>query len=225
LCAVSLLVFAAQPAGAQTTPVWPEVDVYVRLNSTARLLLIATTVQENSRSTEGEFGVNLDLHLKPIARAPALMFRLDESKNRALLIRGGYRYLPSYTGGSDENRGVLEATARFPLAGPLGHALLSNRNRIDFRVMDGMFSWRYRNRLSVERELSVGPARVNPYLRFEVYYDSRYAAWSRTELMLGASFHATRYLELEAYFDDQFDTGSGPNRKTRAVGVVATFYF
>lgn len=225
LCAAWLVVSAALPAGAQTVGVWPEVDVFVRLNSTARLLLVATTVHEDGDTTSAEIGADLDLRLKPIRRAPKLLYRLDESKNSVLAIRSGYRYLPSYTGGAAENRALLEATVRYPMKGYVGHVLLSNRNRMDFRVIDGTFSWRYRNRLSLERELSAGPIRVNPYVRFEASYDSRYHAFSRTETMAGASFPITRYWELEGYFDHQLDTGNSPNRKTRAVGAVATFYF
>jgi len=225
LYAAWLLVFVALPAGAQTVQLWPEVDVLVRLNSKTRLLLIATTVKEDDQVTDGEFGVSFDVHLKPIRRAPALLFQLDESKNQVLTIRTGYRYLPSYSGGSTENRGLLEATARYPLTRHFGHVLLSNRNRIDFRVIDGEYSWRYRNRLSTERELSVGPVRVNPYSRFEVFYDSRFGEFSKTELMVGASFPITTYCELEGYFDHQLDTGHSPNRTTEAVGAVATFYF
>ena len=55
-------------------------------------------------------------------------------------------------------------------------------DRVDLRFIDGEFSWRYRNRLSAEREFSIGRVRLNPYARFEVYYDSRYSKWSRTEL-------------------------------------------
>ena len=225
LCAAWLLVLAALPAGAQTVAVWPEVDVFLRLNSTARIALVATTVQENGKTTDGEFGGNLDLFHKPIRRSPKLMFHLDESKNRVLLIRSGYRYLPSYTGGSAENRVLIEVTVRHPLTSHFGDVLLSNRNRMDFRVIDGTYSWRFRSRLSVERELSLGLVRVNPYSRFEIFYDSRFAAVSRTELMMGAAFPVTRYLELEGYFDYQLDTGSSPNKKTHAVGAVATFYF
>ena len=225
VCVAWLLVSAALPAGAQTVAVWPEVDFFGRLNSAVRVGLGATTVRANGETTDGEFGGYLDLFLKPIRRSPQLMFRLDESKNRLLLIRSGYRYLSSYTGGPVENRVVLEATIRHPMKSHFGDVLVSNRNRMDFRVIDGTYSWRYRNRLSIERELSLGLVRVNPYSRFEIYYDSRFAAVSRTELMMGASFPIATFWELEGYFDYQLDTGSGPNKKIRAVGAVATFYF
>jgi len=226
LWAALLIVSSGIRAGAQTTPVWPEVDSYFKLTDTVRFFLLATTVQENRQSTEAEFGVNIDLHLKPIRRStPALLFRLDESKNRRLLMRVGYRYLPSYTGGPNENRGVLEVTPRYPLLGLLGNVLLSDRNRVDFRFIEGEYSWRYRNRLSAEREFSIGRVRVNPYTRFELYYDSRYDKWSRTEWMLGSSFPVSRHWELEAYYDYQNDTSGSPSRQTRAAGAVTTFYF
>ena len=216
---------SALPVRAQTVQVWPEVDAFVRLSAKTRLLLVATTVREDDQVTDGEFGVSFDVFLKPIRRTPKLLFQLDKSKNQVLTIRTGYRYLPSYSGSSTENRGLLEATARYPLTRHFGHVLLSNRNRVDFRVIDGEYSWRYRNRLSTERELSVGSVRVNPYARFEVFYDSRFAAFSKTELMVGATFPIRKYCELEGYFDHQLDTGRAPNRTTNAFGIVATFYF
>lgn len=224
--AAVLILSSGIPARAQTTPVWPEVDAYVTLNDKVRVFFLATTVQENRVSTEAEFGVNVDLQLKPIRRQiHTLVFRLDESKNRLLLVRAGYRYLPSYTGGPNEHRGVLEATPRYPLIGLLGHVLVSDRNRVDFRLIEGEYSWRYRNRLSVERELSIGRVRVGPYARFELYYDSRFDKWSRSEWMLGSSFPVTRHWEVEAYYDYQNDTSESPSRQTRALGAVTTFYF
>jgi len=211
---------------AQTTPVWPEIDAYVTLNKTVRLFLLATTVQENRESTEGEFGANVDVRLKPFRRrTPLLMFRLDESKNSVLTLRGGYRYLPSYTGGSNENRGVFEATPRYPLMAVFGDVLVSDRNRVDFRVIAGEYSWRYRNRLSVEKEFSIGRVRMNPYTRFELYLDSRHDKWSRTEWTAGSSFPVTAHSELEGYFDYQNDTSSGDTRHTKAVGAVVSLYF
>ena len=224
--AVVLIVSSGIPVRAQTTAVWPEVDTYVKLDDKIRLYFLATTVQENRESTEGEFGVNVDLQLKPLRRrVPLLEFRLDESKNRLLLARIGYRYLPSYTGGSAEQRGVLEGTARFPLIGFFGDILLSDRNRVDLRFIDGEFSWRYRNRLSAEREFSIGRVRLNPYARFEVYYDSRHSTWSRTELQAGSAFPVTRRWELESYFDVINDSSESPTSQTKAVGVVTTLYF
>ena len=64
--AAVLIVSSGLPALAQTTPVWPEIDTYIKLDDKIRLYFLATTVQENRESTEGEFGVNVDVQLKPM---------------------------------------------------------------------------------------------------------------------------------------------------------------
>ena len=222
----SLLVFALLmalrgTARAQTVQLWPEVSAFIKMTDSTRLYLLATTVKEDSETTSGEFGPNLDIYVRPIGtRKYWAGFRLDESKNRKLLVRIGYRYLHNAGDDPEENRGVLEVTPRFPL---VRGVLVSNRNRIDFRFIEGEYSWRYRNRLSLEREVSIGRLRVNPYARAEAFYDSRVHAWSRTEFVAGASFPGN-WWELEGYYDYQHDTGSGFSRNVHAIGAVLNIY-
>jgi Protein of unknown function (DUF2490) len=208
---------------AQTTQVWPEISAFTQLNDRMRFYFLATTVKESKESTEGEFGPNFDFYLRPFRERKRLAgFRLDESKNRYLLLRVGYRYLNSFSGDPDEHRGVLEATARYPFTGGV---LVSSRGRVDARLIDGEYSWRFRSRLSIEREFSIGPIRMNPYVRGEVFYDSRFDEWSRTEWIGGAAFPLNQRVELEGYFDYQHDTGGDANRKVHAIGTVLNLYF
>jgi hypothetical protein len=221
--AALMVVSSGISAHAQTTQVWPEVSLFTRLNDRMRFYFLATTVKESQESTAAEFGPNVDFYLRPFRERKRLAgFRLDESKNRFLLLRAGYRYLNSFSGDPDEHRIVLEATARYPLKGGV---LVSNRGRVDARLIDGEYSWRFRSRLSVERDFSIGPVRVNPYVRGEVFYDSRLDAWSRTEWVGGAAFPLNRRVELEGYFDYQHDTGGDPNRQVHALGMVLNLYF
>ena len=106
------------PAHAQSNQVWPEVSTFVKLTDTMRFYLLATTVKEDRESIEGEFGPNFDFYLKPLRKRSRWgVFSLDESKNRLLMVRIGYRYIFPYSGdASPEHRGVLEATGRYPLA-------------------------------------------------------------------------------------------------------------
>jgi hypothetical protein len=220
--AALLMMSHSLDARAQSSQLWPEISTFVKVNDRTRFYFLATTVKEGRDSTSGEIGPNVDFYLHPIRnRKHFAGFRLDESKNRLLLLRIGYRYIPTFGGDDpDENRGVVEATARYPL---LGGLLISNRNRLDFRFIGGDQSWRYRNRLSLERELSLGALRVNPYVRFEGFYDNRVSKWSRTESVAGASFPAGRW-ELEGYFDYQHDTAGSSNRTVHAVGAVVNIY-
>ncbi len=218
-----ILVSCGISAHAQTNQIWPELSVFTRVNERMRLYFVATTVKESHESTEGEFGPNIDFYVRPFRERKRLAgFRLDESKNQFLLLRVGYRYLNSFSGDPDEHRLVLEATPRYPLKGGV---LVSNRARVDARFIDGEYSWRFRSRLSVEKELTIGSVKLSPYARGEVFYDSRYESWSRTEWIGGAAFPLNRHVELEGYFDYQHDTGGANNRKVHAIGTVLNLYF
>ena len=188
-----------------------------------RFYFLATTVKENRDSTEAELGPNFDFYLKPL-RNPKHFggLPLDESKRRYLLLRVGYRYLPSFSDNPNEHRAVLEATPRYPLTSGV---LISVRTRMDVRFIDGEESWRFRTRLSVEKEFALGRVRMSPYVRGEVYYDSRFDAWSRTEWIGGTAFSLNRRIELEGYFDYQNDTGGDPNRQVYAIGAVLNLFF
>ena len=221
---VALIVVASGIAAhAQAVQVWPEISAFKKLNDRMRFYFVATTVRESRESTEGEFGPNFDFYLQPLRNPKHFAgLRLDESKNRYLLLRVGYRYLHSFSGDPDEHRPVLEATARYPLP---ANVLVSYRARADLRFIDGETSWRFRSRLSVEKELALGPVTMNPYARGELFYDSRFDKCSRTEWIGGAAFPLNRRIELEGYVDYQHDTGGSANRKLYAIGTVLNLYF
>ncbi len=212
------------PAHAQSRQAWPEISTFVKLNEQMRFYFLATTTKENRSSTDGEFGPNFDFYLKPLRNQKRWgLLSLDESRNRFLMIRVGYRYLPSYAGDNPaEHRGIVEATPRYPL---MRGVLVSNRHRLDVRSIEGEYSWRYRNRLTVEREFAVGRFRLGPYARAEIYYDSRFHKCSRTELTAGSVFPITKHFELEGYYAHQHDTGKSPNRTVNAMGAVINLYF
>jgi Protein of unknown function (DUF2490) len=222
---VALLVLSfGTSALAQSNQVWPETSTFVRLTDQMRFYFLMTTVKEERTATEGEVGPNFDFYLKPLRKLNRWAgFRLDESKNRFLMVRVGYRYVFPYGGeGSDEHRGVVEATARCPLA----HGVtVADRSRVDLRTIEGTFSWRYRNRLTVEKDFSIRRFKFTPYGRGEIYYDSRYSKVSRTALIAGSSFPITRHFELESYLEHQNDSGGSSNRTVNAVGMVANLYF
>jgi hypothetical protein len=191
--AVLLVLFAALPARSeQTIQFWPEVDTYFKLDPKFRLSFIATTTQEAGSTVGSEFGVNLDIFVKPLFKLKRFtVFQLDESKSRLLTFLAGYHYLPS-SDGSNESRVLVEATPRFPLKAGI---LVSDRSRVDLRWVSGDFSWRYRNRLTVERTFGIRSYHLSPYLQAEAYYDSTPEKWSRTTEDLGCIFPILRVIE------------------------------
>jgi len=219
-----VLALFSPPAQAETQiyQTWPEIDTYISLNHNFRLYFIATRTIENGQETDAEIGPNLDFFFKPLfKRNKGIIFQLDKSKSTPFLLRAGYRYLPS-TNGPPENRGVLEATGRYALKSGF---LFSVRNRADLRFVEGEFSWRYRNRPTVERTVSIRSYHFTPYVRGEVYFDSNYGKWSRTSEDLGAAFPVRKHTEIELYYEHQNDTSKSQNRQTNALGLSLNLYF
>ena len=149
------------------------------------------------------------------------MLHMDESKNRFLLLRVGYRYLQSFSGDPDEHRAVLEATARYPLAAGV---LVSSRARIDLRSIDSEDSWRFRSRLSAEKEFLIGPVRIDPYIRGEVSSTAGSMSGAGRSGSGERRFRSRRHVELEGYFNHQNDTGGDNNRQVDAIGIVLNLY-
>jgi hypothetical protein len=88
-----------------------------------------------------------------------MTFELDESEKRPLTFRLAYRILPSPSAPT-ENRGILELTPRFPLKSGV---VIWDRNAADLRLIEGRFSWRYRNRLSLGRTFVINRYHFPPY--------------------------------------------------------------
>jgi hypothetical protein len=219
---VLLILCLSKPVSGQSEQFWPEVDFYKKLSSKVRLHFVAQQTRENNASTEIDVGADVDFFFKPLVKLERFAgLQVDESKSRPLLLRVGYHYLPS-TDGANEQRVIVEATPRLPLA---AGAIISDRNRVDLRVINNEFSWRYRNRLTVERNFSLGSFRFAPFVRSEVYYDHKYEKWNRTTVSGGLVVPFRKHFELEAYYEHQNDTSKSPNRQVNALGLTLNLYF
>ena len=219
-----LLAILASPLTAQTQSLqaWPEVDTYISLNSDVRVSFFAAATREDRQGASAELGPNIDFYFKPLRKLDRItIFELDQSKSRLVMVRFGYRYMPS-ANGPTEHRGFLEATGRYPL---VKGVLLSDRNRLDLRSIDGELAWRYRNRISAERTVSIRSYHFTPYLRAEAYYDGNFHKWSRTAETAGCIFPFRKRYEVEPYYEHQNDTGTSPNRQVNALGLVLSMYF
>jgi hypothetical protein len=133
----------------------------------------------------------------------------------------GYRYLQS-AGDVRENRIVLETSPRFPLVWKI---LATDRNRGELRWIDGGPSWRYRNRLTMEREVSARSYAFTPYMRVEGYYDSRFNKWGATAWMAGIVFPIKKHFELEPTFQHMNETGGSANQQVETLGLTFSMYF
>lgn len=206
-------------AQATQTQWLPEVDTYLTLSARLRVSLFAQRTDDGDTYDSLQVGPNLDITLRSL-RGKRQTQGNDSSKRKFLTFRAGYRYVHN-SGKADEQRGILELTPRYYLPGSL---LLSDRNRADLRDISGVFSWRYRNRGTLERDFRIGRLALTPYLRGELYYDSRYGVWNKNSYGFGVIFPAGRHLELEPYFQHENDSRSSPAH-VNALGFKLSLYF
>jgi len=222
LATVILVTLFSAPALGQTKQLWPELDVYVNINQKVRLYFSAAGTKENGDKTDADFGASIDFHVKPLISLKKNQGdHRDESRSKLLLLRAGFHYIPSRQGPA-ESRIAFDAIPRLPLkAGVVATA----RNRVELRFINSDFSWRFRHRLGIERNVAIRTYEITPYTRAEFYYDGTYHKWSRTALTAGCVFPIRKRSEIEMYFEHQNRTETSPNRQLNAIGIQLNLYF
>lgn len=207
---------------AQTFEFLPEVDVHRRINPDIKFDFQAKETREAGDPTQAEIGPSLDFFMKPLVRLKDVAaFDLDDAKSRPLELSVGFRYVPS----PDKpavSRLVVAATPRFPL---VARILLSDRNRADLDWSSKPFTWRYRNRVMLERRISLGSYHPAPYVSTEVFYQSQYQKWSTTAIYAGFLLPLGKHFEFDPYYEHQNITGKRPNQQLNQFGLVLNLYF
>lgn len=103
--------------------------------------------------------------------------------------------------------------------------LLTDRNRADLDWKNGSFTWRYRNRLIVERTFAIYSYHLIPYVAAEPFYESQYHKWASTDLYAGSLFPVGKHVEFNSYYEYANDTGKKPNRQQYYVGLALYLFF
>lgn len=210
------------PARAQSPQFLPEVDAHATLNTRSRVYVQAKDDRDEGVSDQFSIGPSVQFYLKPILKLKEITaFDLDDAKARALVVELGYRYLTA----PDEaptNRMEPVLTTHFGLTAGF---LLSDRNRADLDWKGGQFNWRYRNRLEIERSVSIKTYHLIPYIAAEPYYVEEYKKWSTTDLYAGALFPLSRHVQSNLYYEHANNTGKAPNEPDNYVGVALELYF
>jgi hypothetical protein len=208
---------------AQTGELLPEIDAYYKITSPVRVWFQAKATREAGAPVTAEFGPSLDFYIKsPLKLADITAFNLDDSKSRLLVISVGYRYLPTPSN-PPTNRFEPMFTLNYPV--PRIRFLLSDRNRADLDWKSGNFTWRYRNRIQLERTLRVGSYHPSPYGSAEFFYESQYGKWSTTAIYAGCLFPLGRRFEFNPYYEHQNNTGTSPNQQLNQLGLMLNMFF
>ncbi len=213
---------AGSPLHAQETEFLPEVDAYLKLNSAFHAYLQAKDDREGGDPSQFSFGPSVQLFLKPLIRLKTVRtFDLDDSKARFLVLEAGYRYVTA-PNEPPENRMITAVTLHFPLAAEFR---ISDRNRADLDWKNGVFTYRYRNKLTVERTFEIHSYHFIPYVAVEPFYESQYNKWSTTSLYAGSLFPIGKHVEFNPYYEHDNNTGKHPNQQVNSAGLALYLYF
>ncbi len=202
--AIAIGAACAGPAAAQETAkeVWPEVDVWLQLSPKVKLFFpFSISRSRETKYTEALIGA-----------------RVDYRVNRYVSVRAGYGYIWSIsdTDGDPpyrEHRPIGELSLH---AFPGASIHLIDRSRVDLRFISGDYSYRYRNRLRLERTFTLDrwpPTRtLTPYAMEELGYDSRYDTFNRSRFTAGVETQFTRTVMVDLNIVRQDDSRASVER-------------
>lgn len=193
--ALGLSVLATAQSSGTSDQFWPELNVLVGGNSGLRALFVQSFNQlDKTLNWKGQFQTNIEFAIKPVFRRE-LKDRADLFKTRYVTVLIGYWQIPTFGTTDEENRLVLQTLPRLPLPGKL---ILNDRNRVELRWIKGQgFSARYRNRMQLEREFSIGRFVFTPNIFGELFYDTRYDLWNRNQYGMGVHIPIGRRFAME----------------------------
>jgi hypothetical protein len=213
LVLIAVLVVGAAPAShCQTSfQAWPELDLTWKMpHGWALFVPISFNGKRETDNREATAGASM-----------------ERRHTRIVSYAVGYRYVWSLANESpySENRYLAELTTH---AHPGGGMSFNDRNRYEYRAINGETSWRYRNRLRVERPIDRSGnsvSSVTPFGSMEVFYDSRYDFFNRVRVELGAVTKLSSRFDIDSYLAFQSDNQNDPPKRVLALGVKLQFTF
>jgi hypothetical protein len=224
---LSMLTVLCSGAEAQSqiqtteTEVWPEVDAHIQLASSLRVLAFTGLEQGVGYPFQQWYAaVALGYQVLPIL-TPHLV-NIDPDKEHYFLFGGGYEFLRTVQAGNTkhEDRITLDATPGFRLHRVF---LVRDRNWVELRWIDGVYSTTYRNRATLERDFLAGGVRFTPYGSVEGFYDGSSHSWNQEWYTGGVQWPYKRFWMLNTYYRRENCDNCNP-RSWNAVGGSLNFY-
>jgi hypothetical protein len=200
---VALVAMAARADAGETHEFWPELQFHKWFDeqrSRAIFMMSHSRDRDSGSSYQAEVGLTMEHHFTD-----------------AIWGRIGYRHGNATNGGPFyENRLLAEQIFRVPL----GFGFSADfRTREDFRWLDSGFSVRLRERIQVQRDVTIGDYLFTPYASAEVYYDTKYNQMARYRLIVGVTLPVYRHFSVEPYLARQVDN-AGSFTVTNAIGLT-----
>ncbi len=185
----------------------PEFDIWIPLDQDRKdriYVLTSFASEPNYRYEESVFGVSWDRRFHP-----------------NWSFRVGARYIWKVVDPPDANETRVVLDLKW--FRPLGRGwLVTDRNRIDLRRFDAAeyASYRYRNRIQMEKAINALSRTWTGFGSYEMYYDSRYDKWGQRHRFIGGvSAPIVDWLSVDVFYGYHIETK--PKRETGgAIGVA-----
>lgn len=148
---------------------------------------------------------------------------IDDENEHLLVLGAGYEYLQTLQTNNTkrENRVIVQGTGRHhPGAG----LLLTDRNRLEFRWVNGVYNFRYRNKLAVNRPFRIDKFRFTPYASGELFWDRNHHSWSQNEYSFGVQLPYRQRLMLDTFYLHQNCTTCS-HQHANVLGLTLNLYF
>ncbi len=209
-------VFLWAQGSSTVTEFDPGIAVAVDLPQRFRFDLYAGQEKsEELASARTKIGVGISFRAKPMFKR--LLDAADSDKQHLLVLGMIYEYsrASEQDDTSIEHRLMLDATLRYDLPRKL---LLSNRNRFEFRWVNGDYHLRYRNRPALERSFKLFKREVTPYVASEIFWDQRYKKLNIYKFTSGVQVPVYRRTSVEFFYERQHCTTCG-TKNTNIFGL------
>jgi hypothetical protein len=222
-----VLLIAAAVLGAQSSAAVNQLDpgVTVDFDINERFKLMLYTGREKSEeigSSKWKVGGGLSVRLKPLFKL-RILDQLDADKQHVLVVAALYEHSRASDAGSTklENKIMLDATFRWAFPHKF---MLSDRNRSEFRWINGDGHYRYRNRAMFERMVKAGRRTLTPYGSAEAIWDSRYRKWSIFKFTAGVEIPLIWQMSLDPYYEREHCVTCSDSQ-TNIYGLNLHMYF
>lgn len=130
--------------------------------------------------------------------------------SKFLSLTGTYLYraaFPFKNRKTFENRFSGAATINIPLGNKFK---LANRHQVEYRSNNGKSDTKlYRNRVQVEREITVFKTKITPFGSTEIFY-TKQNGWFRIRSVVGVRKKLTKKITGDIFFQRQYDGFSRP---------------
>lgn len=227
-CFFSVLVLVLAVCGsgqAQDQHVVTEVDpgIGIAIDLDRRFRLDFFAGREKSEELESSKAIlsgGLSFRTKPVFKS--FLDNVDSDKQHVLVAAVTYEHSRASEAGEKtiEHKLMFDGTARWEFPNKV---LMNNRNRVEFRWVNGEYRFRYRNRLMAERPLKIKRLQPSPYVSAEAYWDKHYERWSQFRFTGGVTVPMIKRSSLDLFYQRQHCITCA-DAQTNIFGVTLNLY-